>query len=180
MKFSWKLERRERTTWMIIFLAGFFLGIALICLFPESLVTAAGFLDASFLSRLRYLDINQNGLLLYSVKQRVGMAAFLVLLSAAGAAGIGIWLFLGWCGISAGAVLTALSLRYGLKGIIFFAGCILPQQLLLIPGYLLLLDWCMRKMERKRLFLPLSVVIMGCFLESYVNPVVLKVVLKIF
>lgn len=180
MKFSWKLERRERTTWMIIFLAGFFLGIALICLFPKSLVAESGFLDVSFLKRMRDLDINQNGLLIYSAKQRLGMAAFLVLLSAAGAAGIGAWLFLGWCGVSAGTVLTTLSLRYGIKGIIFFTGCVLPQHLLLIPGYLFLLDWCMKKMERRRLLIPLSVVIMGCFLESYVNPVVLKIVLKIF
>lgn len=180
MKFSWKLEKREKTVWLIVFLAGFLAGIALVCMFPDGLVTATGFLDGDFFSRMSYLDLNQNGLFLYCIRQRLGMAAFLVLLSAAGAAGAGIWIFLGWSGISAGMVLTVLSMRFGIKGLLIFAGCVLPQQLLLIPGYLLLMDWCIRKMERRKLLTPLSVVIMGCFLESYVNPVLLKVVLKIF
>lgn len=166
--------------WMVVFLAGFLAGIALICMFFEQLVIGSGFLDASFLSGLQYLDINKNGLLLYSLKQRMGMTAFLVLLSAAGAAGIGIFFLLACCGISAGTVLTVLSMRYGLKGIIFFVACILPQQLFLIPGFLMLMDWCYRRLERKKLLVPLAVVIMGCLLESYVNPYVFKVVLKFF
>lgn len=180
MAFFWKLEKKEKNLWMIIFLAGFFVGIAVICTFFEELVIGSGFLDAAFLAGVQYLDINKNGLLLYSLQQRMGIAAFLVLLSAAGAAGIGISFLLGWSGISAGAVLTVLSMRYGLKGLFFFLSCILPQQLLLIPGYLMLMDWCYRKLERKKLLIPLAVVIMGCFLESYVNPYIFKVVLKIF
>lgn len=180
MIFSWKLEKKEKTTWMMEFLAGFLAGIAVICLFFEELVIGSGFLDASFLSGLQYLDINKNGLFLYSIQQRMGMSAFLVLLSAAGAAGMGIAFVLVWSGISAGALLTVLSMRYGIKGLIFFLSCLLPQLFLMIPGYLMTMDWCYRKMERRRLLLPLIVVIMGCFLESYVNPYIFKVVLKIF
>lgn len=180
MTFFWNLQRKEKTTWMLIFLAGFLLGIGAICLFSEELVLQTGFLDAAALDGVRYLDINRNGLFLYSLRQRMGMAAFLVLLSAAGVAGAGICLFLVWCGISAGAVLTVLSMRYGIKGLLFFLSCILPQQFLLIPGYLLLMDWCFCKRERKKILIPLAVVITGCLVESYVNPNILKVVLKIF
>lgn len=180
MSFSWRLERKEKNMWMGVFLAGFLAGIAAICMFFEELVVGSGFLDASFLSGLQYLDVNKNGLLLYSLKQRMGMTAFLVLLSAAGAAGIGIVFLLAWSGISAGTVLTVLSMRYGMKGIVFFIACILPQQLFLIPGYLMLMDWCYRKLERRKLLIPIAVVIMGCLLESYVNPYIFKVVLKIF
>lgn len=180
MFFSWKLEKKEKTTWMLEFLAGFFAGIAVVCTFFEQFVIGSTFLDASFLAGLQYLDINKNGLFLYSIQQRMGAAAFLVLLSAAGAAGMGIALVLVWSGISAGAVLTVLSMRYGIKGLLFFLACLLPQQLLMIPGYLMMMDWCWKKMERRRLLAPLIVVIMGCFLESYVNPYIFKVVLKIF
>lgn len=180
MKFSWKLERKEKNLWMMVFLAGFLAGIAVICMFYEELVIGSGFLEAAFLSGIQYLQINQNGLLLYALKQRLQIAAFLVLLSAAGAAGAGIILLLVWAGISAGTVLTVLSMRYGVKGLLFFLSCILPQQILLIPGYLMLMDWCYRRLERKKLLIPLLVVIMGCFLESYVNPYIFKVVLKIF
>ncbi|MDO4333033.1 MAG: stage II sporulation protein M [Eubacteriales bacterium] len=180
MTFFWQLKKKEKTTWMLIFLAGFLLGIAAICLFSEGLVLQTGFLNASALDAVRYLDINRNGLFLYSLRQRMGMAAFLVLLSAAGIAGAGICLLLVWCGMSAGAVLTVLSMRYGMKGLLFFLSCILPQQFLLVPGYLLLMDWCFRRMERKKLLIPLAVVITGCLIESYVNPNILKVVLKFF
>lgn len=180
MVFSWKLERREKRTWAAALFIGFFTGIAMVCLWTKQLVTTSGFLDASFLSRMQYLDMNRNALFLYVFKQRMGEVAFLVLLSAAGAAGIGSVLFLAWCGLSAGCVLTVLSVRYGIRGLLFFGGCILPQQLLFIPGYLMLLHWCARKPDRRKMALPILVVIMGCFVEGYVNPIVLKVVLKIF
>lgn len=180
MTFFWHLQRKEKTMWMLVFLAGFVLGIGAICLFSEGLVLQSGFLDAAALDSVRYLKINRNGLFLYSLRQRMGMAAFLVLLSAAGIAGAGICLLLVWCGISAGAVLTVFSMRYGMKGLLLFLSCILPQQFFLIPGYLMLMDWCFRRMERKKLLIPLAVVITGCLVESYVNPNILKVVLKIF
>lgn len=180
MFFSWRLEKREKTVWMTVFLIGFLLGIGLICLLAQKLFLSSGFLDRTFLSRMKYLDMNKNGLFLFSLQQRIGMAAFLVLLSVAGAAGMGSFFLLVWSGMSAGAVLTIFSLRYGWKGIVLFLGSILPQSLLLVPGYLLLLDWCFKRLERRKLLIPLAVVIMGCLLESYVNPYILKVVLKLF
>lgn len=180
MFFSWRLEKREKTVWLTVFLIGFLLGIGGICLLAQNFFSSCGFLDRTFLSRMKYLEINRNGLFLFSLQQRMGMAAFLVLLSVAGAAGIGIVFLLAWSGMSAGAVLTIFSLRYGWKGMILFLGSVLPQILLLVPGYLLLLDWCFRRLERRKLLVPLAVVIMGCFLESYVNPYILKVVIKLF
>lgn len=180
MRFFKQMERREKTAWTISFLTGFVPAVAVFCLFSEKLVVSSGFLEEAFFSKIRYLDINQNGLFLYSLKSRLETVAFLVLLAAAGMAGIGNCLFLGWSGFCAGALLTTLCMRCGFSGIILFLGCILPQQLLFIPGFLLLLHWCEQKKEAKRLLLSLLVVIMACFLESYVNPVVLKVVLNIF
>ncbi|HJB90977.1 MAG TPA: hypothetical protein H9763_05845 [Candidatus Eisenbergiella merdigallinarum] len=161
---------------MILFLTGFLAGIAAICLFSDPLMESTGFLDPSLWTRMQLLEINRNGLLLYSLRQRLGAAAFLVLLATAGAGEIGAAGFLFFGGLSAGAVLTTLSARYGLGGILLFSGCVLPHQLLLVPGFLLLLDWCARKLEKRKLLIPLAVVITGCLLESYVNPIALKVV----
>lgn len=180
MKMSWKMGRKEKLVWSVAFLTGFFLGIALVCLFADSLAGNTGFLDASGLLQLRYLEPNRNGLFLFCLRQRISLAAVLVLLSAAGAGKTGIGLFLGWCGVSAGAVLTTLSMNYGIKGLFLFLGCLLPQQLVLIPGYLMLLCWCSRKMERKLLLVPVFVILTGCFLEGYLNPAVLKAALRLF
>lgn len=180
MFFSWRLKKREKTVWMMTFLIGFLLGIGLVCLLAQELFLPSGFLDRAFLSRMKCLEMNRNGLFLFSLQQRMAVAAFLVLLSVTGVVGMGTAFLLVWSGVSAGAVMTIFSLRYGWKGLALFLGSILPQAFLLIPGYLLLLDWCFGRQERRRLLVPLLVVIMGCFLESYVNPYVLKVVLKLF
>lgn len=172
-----RMRKKERTVWAAFFFAGFLAGIAAVCLKPDALVLRPGFLDAQTLLRVRYLDVNRNALLLYSLRQRLGTAVFLILLAAAGFGGAGSCLLPAWGGLSAGAVLTALSVRYGVKGPLLFLGTVLPQQILLIPGFLMLLDWCMGKQEKKKLLLSLAVVITGCILESYVNPFFLKVVL---
>ena len=116
MIFFWKLGRKETRAWMILFLAGFLSGIAGVCLFSGPLVEATGFLDRAFWTRIQLLEINRNGLFLFSLRQRLIPTAFLVLLAAAGVAGIGTFCFLFFGGLSAGAVMTALSMRYGLGG----------------------------------------------------------------
>ena len=176
----WKLGRKETRIWTVLFLIGFMGGIMAVCLFPGPLMENTGFLDASFLTKLRFLEINRNGLCLFSLRSRLTAAAVLLLLSAAGADRAGTSCFLLFGGLSAGTVMTVLSARYGAGGLLLFAGCILPHQPVLFPGYLLLMDWCAQKPGKKKLLLPLAVVITGCFLESYVNPIVLKVVLRLF
>ena len=177
MYLNWKTEKKERTIWTAFFFAGFLAGIAAVCLLPDVLVRGTGFLDAGALSRIRCLEINKNALLLYSLRQRLGTAVLLILLAAAGFGRAGSCLLSVWAGLSAGGVLTALSMRCGIKGLLLFLGAVLPQVGLLIPGYLMLLDWCVRKRERRKLLLSLAILITGCILESYVNPLFLKAVL---
>lgn len=180
MLFSWGFDKKEKSIWMILFLGGFLAGIAGICLFPEQLAIETGFLDSTFLNHLKNLDVDRLGLFFYSLRCRIGFAAALILLSAAGLAAVGIAAGLLWSGLSAGAVLTVLSMRYGVKGLLFFLSCILPQQLLFIPAYMMLMDLCMKRKEKRKILLPTAVVITGCLIESYVNPIIMKVVLKFF
>lgn len=180
MKKLWKIGPKEKRIWMAVFLGGFLLGIALICLFPDALVAESGFLDADSLAGLYETDPDRNGLFLYCIRQRFAMAAFLVLLSAAGLGGLGAWIFCGGSGFGSGLMLTALSWRYGVKGLFFFVSCLMPHQLLLVPGFLMLICWCVRRMEKKRIFIPLAAIACGCLLEGYISPLVVRLALKIF
>lgn len=171
---------RNERRWILWLLSGFLTGIAVSCIFPEKMMVETGFLDAAFLSRLRYLEINQNRLLLYILRCRLGAASVLLLLSAAGMAGIAGRLFLCWCGMGAGLILTVLSMRYGIGAPFLFLACMLPQQILLIPGSLLLVERCMEKMEYRRFLLPIGIIFLGCLLECYVNPIVIKIVTNFF
>lgn len=180
MKKIWKIGPGERRIWTSVFLTGFILGISLVCLFPDVLVAQSGFLDADSLTGLYETEPDRNCLFLYCIRQRFGMAAFLVLLSAAGLGGLGAWVWCSGCGLGSGMMLTALSWRYGMKGLFFFASCLLPHQLLLVPGFLMLICWCVHRMEKRRIFLPLAAIVCGCLLEGYISPLVVRFVLKIF
>lgn len=176
MQIKRKMRYRGQAVWAAVFLAGFLAGIAAVCFLPTQLVSAPGFLDAASFARLKSLKIDAIPLFCYALRQRMTAAFFLILLALAGLGGVGAGLFSFWCGASAGMVMTALSLRYGPGGLLLFAGCVLPQQLFLIPGFLLLLEWTTQKKEKTRLLLSFFFLLFGCLLESYVNPMLLKFV----
>lgn len=180
MRKIWKIGPGERKIWMLVFLTGFVLGISLICLFPDVLVEQSGFLDPDSLTGLYETEPDRNCLFLYCIRQRFEMAAFLVLLSAAELGGLGAWVWCGGCGLGSGMMLTALSWRYGMKGLFFFVSCLLPHQLLLVPGFLMLISWCVHRMGKRRIFLPLTAIACGCLVEGYISPLVVRFVLMIF
>lgn len=180
----------------VIFLAGFFGGMALIFAGQEGLVRNGSFLGHVSLEGISALEIDRQGLLLYSLKQRLFPACLLVLAAAAGAGSAAVCLFLLWSGFGAGVLLSVLSLRYGIRGVVLFAGGILPQALLLVPAFWLLCGWCATHAGRRtgraagRLFpapadagalLPVLLFLLGgCVLESYVNPLILHRLLLLF
>ena len=138
------------------------------------------FLGRENFVRVGQLEINKNGLFCYVLQKRLGNIAFLLLMSAAGMAGAAAVLFAGWSGLTAGIILTVLSVRYGLKGVFWFCGCILPQQIFLVPGFLMMMEWCCQKKSPKKMMVPLMTVLMGCVLEAYLNPTFLQLILRIF
>ena len=153
------------------FLAGFLAGLILIFAGQESLVQGSSFLDS----------VSLEGLL---------PAGILVLASAAGIGGAAAAFFLLWSGFCAGVLLSVLSLRYGIRGILLFAGGIFPQAAALVPAFWMLCIWCMLNGRgagktflaqkapglssgRGILLLILCILLGGCVLEAYVNHPVL-------
>lgn len=175
-----------------VFLAGFLLGMALIFIGQEGLVQNTSFLTSDSLEWIGTLEINRKGLMLYCLRQRLLPAVLLVLAAAAGAGGAAVCLFLLWSGFCAGTLLSVLALRYGIRGIMLFAGGILPQALLLVPAFWLLCGWCVspgRNRNGRRasmgkvfhlsgdggmLLLIFCALLCGCMLEGYVNPSILS------
>lgn len=185
----------------LIFMAGFLTGLVLIYMGQQRLVAETQFLGSMSVEQTGLLEIDRSMLFLYSLRQRGGPALLLILLSAAGAGGLAVCLYLIWAGFCAGVILSVLSLRYGIRGILLFVGGCVPQILFLIPSYLLLLRWCIllpgrsgrtyRKpsggaMEGSMgyarrfpahaglLLTSLLLFFLGCMMEGYVNPLVLK------
>lgn len=107
---------------------------------------------------------------------------------------------LSWQGFSVGFMLSAAIAKYGVKGILLVLGGVFPQYLFYFPVYVLYCyltvhlrqrlnrDKAGNGSERGYIYGAwliaavglLLIFVMGIFLESYINPVILKKILKIF
>ena len=187
---------------LALFIAGFLAGLALIYIGQESFVGNADFLDSYSVGRMGVLDIDNSMLFFYSLKERFSPAVLLIALTIAGVGSIAVSIYLVWAGFCAGTILSVLSIRYGIRGILIFMGGIFPQIPLLAPAYLLLFRWCQGFQERIRstrynsagtgkygsltafragtLIFILGMLLAGCLVESYVNPVFLQRIFHFF
>lgn len=182
---------------------GFFAGILGMILKKESLLYSTGFLDSYTLGPVKYLEPDTGKLLITIVMQRLGAAALLIILATTYLGSVTAYLYQIWSGLAMGILTAGSVIRYGAKGILLAAGALLPQQLILIPAFLMLSVKCCelcrsmyfqnmpggflgrekgRFLIRKALNMITNVAIIaaGCFLEAYLNPKVLKLVLRLF
>lgn len=183
-----------------LFLAGLIAGILIMNFGKSMLLENTGLLDEDILYHIKYMTVDSNALFCYVLRKRLGSVAFLVILSTTY---LGLIVCAGaafWYGMSAGAFLSALSIRYGLKGILFALAGIFPHYFLYVPALAALFVWCeqvnrsiyfrgYRGAEEGKYFLPgrilrlaviLVIVILGCMLEGFWNPRIMTAFLKIF
>lgn len=184
-----------------IFLAGVVLGILLMNFAKGVLLENTGLLDEYALYHMKYMTVDSNALFFYVFRIRCRDVLMLAVMATTylGLAMVGLMTF--WYGLSAGMFASAVVLRYGMKGVLFGLTGIFPQYLCYVPAAVLLLLWCemlcrsiyfkdSTSMEDKtghpvtrrllQLTFLLIVVIIGCALESYVNPFLVTKFLKIF
>lgn len=191
---------RERFPFGYIFLVGLVAGIITMNFGKSILLEDTGLLDENTLRQLS--SVNPGGSALFAFVLRKRMIVFVMFVVAAttylgmAACVIGA----GWYGFSAGAFLAAGVLRYGMKGILLVLAATLPQYLVYIPAIYGLLLWCEKTcrmiygknyyqdrdakapvLTGRVLSLLVLIVMMlvGCALESFVNPPVLKGFLRL-
>lgn len=180
---------------VVLFLAGFVLGVLYIYMIG---CQETDFLGIQSLMQISFLEIGYRDYFLYLLKRRglLGIGIALIGMTAAGQlflAGIVMYF-----GMSIGGMLSVMILRYGWKGILLSLSFCLPQDLFYVPavsmGISLLAACGGQKSDRlqvyhtgekkrnrvKKIFFVLGVTIMGILAECYVNPLLVKTVLKIF
>ena len=168
----------------------------------DRLLFQTGLLDAYTISPIKYQEINHDILLGYVLKQRL-LCSLLISLLATTYLGITVsYLYFLLFGAALGIMTAAALLRYGLKGLLFIFMSMFPHQIVLFPSFLLLscvaCSLCRYlyfqdvslyfKGKKKNILMKYMVlllicnvvVIIGCYIESYVNPQMLKIVLRFF
>ena len=178
-------------------LGAFVAGIFMANLMGREAVANAGILNDYFVEKFRYTDINAEHLFFYVLGERLPMMLLMLFLMF-GALGLASgMLVLGWQGFSVGFMLSTGIAKYGLKGILLILCGLFPQYicyLLAYGGYFSLAVFLRQRshgeyfLEKKYAYgmgmlagtLLLLLFITGIFLESYVNPIILKNILKFF
>lgn len=180
------------------FLGGFFLGIIFINLWGDIYFRNITVFSADSLMSLGEAAIDNNALFLYLAELR-GKEFLLLWLTGYTILGLPIiFLILCWLGVSAGVLLTTAIIKMRMTGILMFLATVLPQVFLYVPAVLMTTSgiyekgkgrWRNRRSfqdwqsEKEYMFLLLSgmaCTIAGAALESYINPVLLKWVIKYF
>ncbi|NBJ93809.1 stage II sporulation protein M [Parablautia muri] len=199
-----KSERNSTYSfWFYLFLGSFLFGVLIMNMGNETLLSEGGIFSQTSVGRLRYMEIDSGRFFRYVLEHRMGEGALLLLLSSTGLGVISIYACIIWQGILTGMTITAAVIRYGIKGLLLLLGSLFPHQLLLIPAEVMLLGWCyencskghflgkytapyhknIRQQYLKQavgLLWIVIVIFIGCILESYVNPILLSDLVKIF
>lgn len=183
-----------------VFCAGMLAGIFILNIGKSTFVDNTGLFDEYILSGMKYMTVDGSALFYYVLRKRL---LLLLIMAVLATTYLGYAICIGaaaWCGMAAGTYLSALVLRYGLKGLVLAAVGVFPQYLIYVPAVVLMLGWCeslyraiysrgacvdaadkvfwMKKLGR--LGLIGTIVALGCLLEGYVNPRLLIGYLKIF
>lgn len=206
MRFWKKSDMRQERLFIGLAVAGFVAGLLLMNMWQKVLLEDTGLLSEYALYEMKYSQIDSGSFFWYVLRKRVGMMLVMALLATTWLGMIAGYTYSAWLGISFGMLIMAAIIRYGLKGIFLIVTGLFPQGLVYLPTCFWLLQWCRELcvalhfsenasainrheeteknniMRRKVLqFLALVVVvIIGCTLESYVNPKLVINLLQFF
>lgn len=206
MQWTKRYTSGQRIHFVYVFLFGFFIGVFLMNLWKNILITGTGFLDEEMLYQMKYTQIDVNNFFYYVLQKRLALFAGLAVLATTYLGLVTTYGAFWWFGFAGGMFMAAAAIRYGIKGILLLAAALLPQYFLYVPAFWLLLNWCYRicctmyfpakiysepeKQFRSKkaffithglqLLILLLVVIIGICLESYVNPIFITKLLKKF
>lgn len=191
-------ERQKKgvNRFLVLFCIGFLMGIVVGNFLIPDAGGEAGVMSAYFLNKFEYMEIEYNSLFAYIFEKRMKIY---ITLTVCGVTVFGCLLAYGyttWLGVGTGAFLSICILRMGMMGILVGVLSLLPQYLIYVPVYIFLI-WriretqellgnCIGKGERQRIyikyFLMMTVagliLLAGIFLESNVNPFLMKKILK--
>ena len=186
-----------------LFTIGLILGILIVNLGYDTWIGEGSLLGTDMIVRLKNSIPDGNGLFGYVLKHRMFTVCLLGLLATTMIGMPIVCAYVCYMGLSAGCLLSVAVIRYGIRGLFLMVAGIFPQGIILIPGYVALFLWAVgvnrmlyaHGMGReyyggygKQSYLKkgiqiagiIAVVLLGCVLESYVNPKILQYVLKIF
>ena len=158
-----------------------------------------GILNNALLFSMKYSTIDHSALFWYILRKRIKIMIILCVLSTTWLGMMAGYICSAWMGYSFGTLCMTAILRYGTKGVILILAGVFPQCFIYLPATFLLLSWSrelcrvlyyehgnpgdknpvIRKKAIQYVVL-MVIVVIGCVMESYINPGIVKGLLKVF
>ncbi len=168
----------------LFYMLGFFVGILYANIPARNYIISTGIFTQFYMEQYADVSVNTEDYFLYLIRVRV-FPLILVGVAACTKFRKGVAsLILLWTGFSSGMIFTASAMKIGVKGIILCLISLLPHFLFYVAAYIIILwflfqyprgKWTVQKTTAVCLF-----VVTGMILECYVNPVLVKLFLKLF
>lgn len=185
-----KFVNKIRPIVFIVFfiVLGFITGVIWIALWKENRFLSEGILDEKFIRNVEEMVIDKRAMFILCLGEKMRSFVLLFLLSFSS---VNFWvtnLFFLISGVAIGSIVEVLIIRYGMQGILMYLTMIIPQGLFYGLGFILLGCWCLqnerndsslrnKKVQKiknlkksKAIFASFFLLLIGVFLESYVNP----------
>lgn len=186
---------------ILLFMVGFLVGIVIANLGAKQFLNQAGIFGDYFFVKFQNTKVEFLELFWFVVQKRMKWIFLIWILSLTILGVPCIWVTYLWNGLLGGILLSLSVMRMGFGGILICFLGVLPQFFLYVPIIFLFLDkaysvslsqygkhkkFSYSSSQKKDflsylsfLFLILVIMILGIFLESYVNPMIMKQILKI-
>ncbi|WP_251389478.1 stage II sporulation protein M [Mediterraneibacter agrestimuris] len=164
------------------FMPGFLLGILYVNLIAGQYLAESGIFSEYFLKQYALAEVTAPEYIVYLAGTRLFPFLVMTGLIFTRARRIAAGIFLVWTGFLGGMLLTMAAFSMGVKGIILCIVGVMPQFILYIPAYVVLLWYAMTvsisTWNRQKTVFVVLMMTMGIVLEAYINPLFLQVFLK--
>ena len=176
-------NKKRLTEHQILFTISFFAGIIFVTIMAGGKLPENTIMNHALGQALLEEGWNKKELLLQCLFSR---GSVFIVMFVLGNTSMRNWMFRAvtiWIGAAFGMLLKLFYLWYGIKGMGLFAAALLPQYIFYWMAYgLLYWESDRNRMYARRNYIPMvltiGVVIMGIFLESYVNPFLVNGIVK--
>lgn len=180
-----------------LFFGFFFIGILIANLFGKEKLAQFGIFNTYYLQQFEYVQIDETDLFLYIMRERLPVLGFLVLFGMTE-----FWypmhlFFVAWNGGAIGFLFVSALSNLGVKGILLVALSLIPQYIFYVLMYLLLFEiqgmqhgeagsvFSGGKIKHRGKYLVgfgivLLLAVFGILTETYINPFLMKNIIKLF
>lgn len=178
-----RIQRNKGQLLIILLAVGFFVGIIYENIVARSSVSLAKLFVRGNLELYLQTNIISEKYLWYVAKARLVLLATICIFSCFQWKKLFVILCLVMCGFFAGMISVAAVIQLGIKGILLCVAGILPHVIFYVLAYSMLFLYWFRYPEsrwnRAKLVFVIIMFLTGIVLETYVNPVLVKLIIKI-